>query len=119
MPKAPTTNMANPAVAAHLNACPKAMQTRLLKLRELILDVANGMPEVGPLEETLKWGQPAYLTSATGSVSLIRVDQSRPCLAATRWSFIVKPRSSIPSKKCIATNSSLRRTVRLCLMNMM
>jgi hypothetical protein len=54
MPKAPTTNMANPAVAAHFNTCPKAMQARLLKLRELILDVANGMPEVGPLEETLK-----------------------------------------------------------------
>jgi hypothetical protein len=72
MPKA---LISNPAVAAHFNACPKAMQARLLKLRELILDVANGMPEVGPLEETLKWGQPAYLTSATGSGSLIRIDQ--------------------------------------------
>jgi hypothetical protein len=29
---------------------------------------------VGPIEETLKWGQPSFLTSETGSGSTIRID---------------------------------------------
>ena len=32
---------------------------------------------VGPLTETLKWGEPAYLTEATGSGSTIRLGRSR------------------------------------------
>ena len=46
-----------------------------LALRRLIFDVAAGLPEVGTLEETLKWGQPAYLTSATKSGTTLRVGQ--------------------------------------------
>jgi hypothetical protein len=30
---------------------------------------------VGELEETLKWGQPSYVTARTGSGSTIRIDQ--------------------------------------------
>ncbi len=34
---------------------------RLLQLREVILDEAGRHPEIGELQETLKWGQPSYL----------------------------------------------------------
>lgn len=44
-------------------------------LRQLILDVAAETKGVGPLEETLKWGQPSYLTARSGSGSTIRIDR--------------------------------------------
>ena len=45
----------------------------MLLLRELIFATAAATPGVGALEETLKWGEPAYLTSATRSGSTIRL----------------------------------------------
>lgn len=45
----------------------------LLALRDLIFETAAETPGVGPLEETLKWGQPAYLTPKTRSGSTIRL----------------------------------------------
>jgi Domain of unknown function (DU1801) len=65
----------DPAVEAAFDAYPKLLKAKLLALRRLILDTANTVEGVGPLEETLKWGQPSYLTPATGSGSTIRIDQ--------------------------------------------
>jgi len=56
-------------------ARPPHLRSSLLALRRLILEVAASMPEVGPIEESLKWGQPSYLTSASKSGTTIRVDQ--------------------------------------------
>ena len=39
----------------------------------MIFGVARAHTEIGPLTETLKWGEPAYLTEATGSGSTIRL----------------------------------------------
>ncbi len=66
---------ANPAVIAKFDAYPADIQARLLSLRELILKTAATTEGVGELAETLKWGQISYLTSQTGSGSLIRLDQ--------------------------------------------
>jgi hypothetical protein len=44
-------------------------------LRRLIFDTAKTTGGVGRLEETLKWGQPSYLTPETKSGSTIRIDQ--------------------------------------------
>ena len=49
------------------------MRRRLLALRKLILDTAAKTPGVGELEESLRWGEPAYLTSASNSGSTIRI----------------------------------------------
>ncbi len=43
----------------------------------MIFDVAKKTSGVGQLEEALRWGQPSYLTSETGSGSTIRIDQIR------------------------------------------
>ncbi|WP_217988334.1 DUF1801 domain-containing protein [Aliifodinibius salipaludis] len=43
-------------------------------LRDLIYEVAKNTEGVGKLEETLKWGEPAYLTSQTKSGTTIRID---------------------------------------------
>jgi hypothetical protein len=41
-------------------------------IREMIFDEADRLG-AGPLEETLKWGEPSYLTSQTKSGSTIRM----------------------------------------------
>jgi hypothetical protein len=53
---------------------PDNIKPKLLRLRALILDVAAMTPGVGALEETLKWGEPSYLTSASGSGTTVRID---------------------------------------------
>ncbi len=65
----------NPEVAAVFEAYPKEVKTKLLFLRQLIFDVASKTEGVGELEETLKWGQPSYVTAKSKSGSLIRIDQ--------------------------------------------
>ena len=66
---------ADPAVAAVFAACPAALRKRLLALRALVFDVAARTEGVGPLTETLKWGQPSYLTQQTRSGSTVRLDR--------------------------------------------
>ena len=56
-------------VAAAFSAFPERIRARLLEARDLIFEIAAGIEGVGPLTETLKWGEPAYLTEATGSGS--------------------------------------------------
>ncbi|MDH2401711.1 DUF1801 domain-containing protein [Bradyrhizobium sp. SSUT18] len=50
---------------------------RLLQVRALIFATAAAHEQVGRLTETLKWGEPAYLTEATGSGSTIRLGRVR------------------------------------------
>jgi hypothetical protein len=71
------TGPANPAVEAAFDACPKPVRAKLLALRRLIFDTAKTTKGVGALEEALKWGQPSYLTTETGSGSTIRIDQEK------------------------------------------
>ena len=65
---------ADERVAAIFDAYPKATRQKLLAVRKLIFDIAARTDGVGELEETLKWGQPSYLTSETKSGSTIRID---------------------------------------------
>ena len=64
-------------VAAAFAAFPAGVRARLLEVRDLIFETAVSFEGVGPLTETLKWGEPAYLTQATGSGSTIRLGWSR------------------------------------------
>lgn len=60
-------------VAAAFAAFPERVRARLLEARALIFATAARIEGVGPLTETLKWGQPAYLREATGAGSTIRL----------------------------------------------
>jgi hypothetical protein len=64
--------VSDPSVAEAFRAFPKTARTRLLALRQTIYDVAAATPGVGDLDETLKWGEPAYLTPS-GAGSTIRL----------------------------------------------
>ena len=65
----------DPTVAAVFSGYPTPLRAKLLALRRLILDTAKATKGVGALEETLKWGQPSYLTTESKSGSTIRIDQ--------------------------------------------
>ena len=64
-------------VAKVFDAYPDNIRARLMQLRGLIFDTAKSIDDVGPLEETLKWGQPSYLTTESGSGSTIRIDRDK------------------------------------------
>ncbi len=63
----------NSLVKDHVNDFPESAQSKFFEIRGLIRDIAeqNGL---GQIEETLKWGQPAYLCRFG---STIRVDWNR------------------------------------------
>ena len=60
-------------VQAAFDALPAAPRAYLTRLRDLIRVTAAKTPGVGPLTETLKWGEPAFLTEATKSGTTIRL----------------------------------------------
>jgi uncharacterized protein DUF1801 len=62
-------------VARIFRAYPPSLRRRLLRLRGLIFDTAASLG-VGRIEETLRWGEPAYVTT-TGSGSTIRINRRR------------------------------------------
>ncbi len=64
-------------VAAVFNNYPKHIQKKLLFLRQLTLDTASEIEAIHPLEETLKWGEPSYLTK-NGSTIRIGWKKSSP-----------------------------------------
>lgn len=56
-----------------IESFPPAIRPKLLALRRLIFETAASTEGVGPVTETLKWGEPAYLTDASGSGTTIRI----------------------------------------------
>jgi hypothetical protein len=73
----------DPAVDAIFSAYPGPIRAKLLALRRLIFDTAKATSGVGAIKETLKWGQPSYLTAETKSGSTIRIDRVKS--AANRY----------------------------------
>lgn len=65
------------AVQAVFDSYPPALRKKLLMLRQLILDTAASTQGVGEIEETLKWGEPAYVTTQTKSGSTVRIDRKK------------------------------------------
>ena len=53
---------------------PPTIKKKMMELRELVFDTAATIDEVGELEETLKWGEPSYVTAKTKSGSTLRMD---------------------------------------------
>ncbi len=59
-------------VASVYDAFPDAARADLLQIRAMIFAAASD-PRIGSLSETLKWGQPAYLTHTPKSGTTIRL----------------------------------------------
>jgi hypothetical protein len=60
-------------VQAYLDACTPQDRAGLLALRRLVFVQAAAMPQVGPLTEGLRWGQPAFRTPVSGSGCSLRI----------------------------------------------
>ena len=67
------TPFLRPEVQARFEAYPAGVRRRMLALRELVLKAAAQTPGVGAIEETLKWGEPAYVT-VNKAGSTVRID---------------------------------------------
>jgi len=67
----------NPEVAEIFKNYPQTMREKLLFLRQLILDTASKTEGINNVEETLKWGEPSYLTKG-GSTIRIAWEKSTP-----------------------------------------
>ncbi len=67
----------DPKVAAVFDAYPRAARARLMRLRQMIFDTASETEGVGVIGETLKWGQPSYLTAETKSGTTVRIDAAK------------------------------------------
>jgi len=66
-----------PDVRAAFEAFSSPVRHRLAEVRGMIFDLAAADDRIGVITETLKWGEPAYLTAATGSGSTVRLGQPR------------------------------------------
>ena len=67
----------NPEVEEVFKSYPDNIRTKMLFLRQLVLEAAKELDSVKIVEETIKWGEPSYLTK---SGSTIRMDwkKSKP-----------------------------------------
>jgi len=62
-----------PEVRKVFNSYPKAIRDRLYVVRALIRDLSKSDETIGPITETLKWNEPAYLTEKTKAGSTVRL----------------------------------------------
>ncbi|KAF6247130.1 hypothetical protein C6990_05465 [Nitrosopumilus sp. b3] len=67
----------NPEITEKFASYPSKIRIKLLSLRELIFEVASKTKEVGKLEETLRWGEPSYLTTESKSGTMIRINKHK------------------------------------------
>ncbi len=68
---------ANQLFASSLAPFTPPVRAKLTEIRKLILSLPEKLDGVGPLLETLRWGQFSFLTFETGSGSTIRIDAIR------------------------------------------
>jgi hypothetical protein len=64
-------------VAAIFAAYPPGIRQKLRQVRQLIFEVAKTTEGIAPLQETLKWGEPAYLPAKPRTGSTIRLGWRR------------------------------------------
>jgi len=69
----PIHRFLDPAVKAAFEAYPQELREALRDLRSLVLDTAAAMPSIGAVEESLKWGQPAYRPKALRTGTTVRL----------------------------------------------
>ena len=66
--------VAAPDVADKLQSYPDVLREYILALRELIFEVAASDQRIGEIEESLKWGQPAYRPKQARTGTTLRLD---------------------------------------------
>jgi hypothetical protein len=112
MPKKPPSQPHD--VASAFEAFPKPIRQQLLRVRALIFETAAKLDGVGPITETLKWGEPAYLTEASGSGSTIRLgwfktaNEACAVLFNCRTDLVATIRQQFPDDFAFEKNRAIR-----------
>ena len=60
----------NPNVAQVFDSYPEPMRTKMLRLRQIVFEAAAETEDVAAVEETLKWGEPSYLTKGGSTIRM-------------------------------------------------
>ena len=60
----------NPDAARVFDSYPEPIRKKMMRLRQLVLDTALETEGVDALEETLKWGEPSYLTKGGSTIRM-------------------------------------------------
>ena len=60
----------NPEVELIFQNYPQLVKDKMLFLRELIIETATEIDNIKYLEETLKWGEPSYLTKIGSTIRM-------------------------------------------------
>jgi hypothetical protein len=62
--------ISDPRVVEVFNNYPESVRKQLLDLRQLLLKTASEIDGLDKLEETLKWGEPSYLTKHGSTIRM-------------------------------------------------
>ena len=81
------------AVEAKFRSLPEPLRLPMLRLRQAILDVAAANAEIGPLTETLKWGEPAWLPERSRTGTTVRADALKG--SSTHYALYVHCQTSL------------------------
>ncbi|MDX2413985.1 MAG: DUF1801 domain-containing protein [Bacteroidales bacterium] len=66
----------DPGVRLVFNSYPKSVKHQVIYLRTLVIKVASEVKGLEKLEETLKWGEPSYLTKNGSTLRIAWKDKS-------------------------------------------
>ena len=55
-------------------AYPGKVRSKMYDLRDFILDIGEGLEQVKGIQETLKWGEPSFITTGPKTGTTIRID---------------------------------------------
>lgn len=81
------------AVEARFRSLPEPLRLPMLRLRQMILEAAAGNPDIGPLMETLKWGEPAWLPRRPRTGTTVRIDALKG--SSTHYALYVHCQTSL------------------------
>ena len=111
----PNEKIMNKIVKDKFEAYPNSVREKMLSLRKLIYKVAKETNGVGELEETLKWGEPSYLTSKTKSGTTIRIDWKRK--NPDQYAIYLKEIDKVIKEKMIFVCSNRKEEYDFCKRN--
>ena len=95
----------NIEVAEKFNSYPNSIQQKLMFLRQLIIDTSAAREDVTDFQETLKWGEPSYLSKQGVQSDSVGKHQNQ---INTQYFFTAKRNWLIRLENAMANNSNLR-----------
>ncbi len=101
------TTMQNPEVAAVFDSYPENLRSKMMFVRQLIYETASETPSVGEIEETLKWGQPSYLTPTGSTIRIDRVGEQVAMYFICRTTLVETFRQIYPMEFHYEENRSI------------